>query len=85
MNSVIRFNSLKDNLEKPANEISADVIKTILRSKEDKNNPVCRSYQEGGYVFTFSSVLYTLTGKRSVQITYGSPDQSEYTEYFFRK
>jgi len=85
MNSVIRFNSLEKNLKKPTEEISADVIKKILRSKDDETNPVCRSYQEGGIVFTFSSVLYTLNGKRSVQLTYGSPDQSEYTEHFFRK
>lgn len=84
-NSVIRFNSLEKRLEKPPEEISMDVIKTILASKDDEKNPVCRPYQKGGTVFTFSSVLYTLTGKRSVQITCGSPDQSEYKEHFFRR
>lgn len=44
---------------------------------------LCREYREGGGVFTFSSLLYTLGGKRYVQLTYGSPDQSEYKEYFF--
>ena len=83
MNSVIRFNTLEKRLEKPTSEISIDGIKLILVSKDDENNPVCRPYQEGGRVFTFSSVLYTLTGKRSIQITYGSPDQSKYKEHFF--
>jgi predicted choloylglycine hydrolase len=85
MNSEIRFDALEGRLNKPIEEISSDVIKTTLRSKDDDKNPVCRAYKEGGSVFTFSSVLYTLTGRRSVQVTYGSPDKSEYQEHFFKK
>jgi isopenicillin-N N-acyltransferase like protein len=85
MNSAIRFKTLEKNLERSKGDISADVIKKILRSKDDERNPVCVTYKEGNIVFTFSSVLYTLTGKRSVQITHGSPDLSEYYEYYFKK
>jgi len=60
------------------------VIKTVLRSKDDEDNPVCVSYKEGGTVFSFGSVLYALTGKLSVQVTKGPPDKSEYEEYFFK-
>ncbi len=82
-NSVVRMASLQERLGKQAGAITADLIKTTLRSKDDQYNPVCRAYRERGFGFTFSSILFTLTGKRSVQLTYGSPDQSEYQEYFF--
>jgi len=55
-----------------------------LKSKDDKLNPVCIPFDEKGGGFTFSSVVFTLGNKRSVQLTYGSPDQSEYHEYFFK-
>jgi isopenicillin-N N-acyltransferase-like protein len=84
-NSEIRYASLKQHLDKQPDEISTDVIKSTLRSKDNKLNPVCRAYKEGGGGFTFSSVVFTLGQKRSVQLTYGSPDQSEYKEYFFEK
>ena len=85
MNSELRFDALEKRLNKPVEEISSDIIKRTLRSKDDEKNPVCRAYKEGGSAFTFSSVLYTLTGRRSVQVTYGSPDKSEYQEHFFKK
>lgn len=84
-NSEARFASLEQRLNKQADNISPDVIKTTLRSKDNERNPVCRTYREGGGGFTFSSLLYTLGGKRSIQLTYGSPDQSEYREYFFKQ
>ncbi|MBL7748560.1 MAG: hypothetical protein JNM19_14085, partial [Chitinophagaceae bacterium] len=82
-NSVARMASLQERLGKQANAITTDLIKKTLQSKDDPYNPVCRTYRERGFGFTFSSILFTLTGKRSVQLTYGSPDQSVYREYFF--
>ena len=81
-NSESRFTALENRLTLSPEEISADVIKNTLRSKDDARNPVCRPYRQGAG-FTFSSVVFTLGGTRSVQLTYGSPDQSEYHEYFF--
>ena len=83
-NSEIRFASLQQRLNITSADISTDVIKTTLRSKDNAANPVCRACKENGVGFTFSSVLFTLGGKRSVQLTYGSPDQSKYKEYFFK-
>jgi predicted choloylglycine hydrolase len=83
-NSEARFASLEERLNIQPVDISTDVIKTTLRSKDNARNPVCRTYREGGGGFTFSSIVFTLGGKRSVQLTYGSPDQSEYKEYFFK-
>ncbi len=83
-NSEARFTALESRLSISAEEISADVIKNTLRSKDDERNPVCRPYRQGAG-FTFSSVVFTLGRTKSVQLTYGSPDQSEYQEYFFSK
>jgi isopenicillin-N N-acyltransferase like protein len=82
-NSEMRFASLEQRLNKQAGDISTDLIKTTLRSKDNPYHPVCRTYREGGGGFTFSSILFTLGGKRSVQLTYGSPELTEYKEYFF--
>lgn len=82
-NSEARFAALQESFSRDANDINLDLIKNTLRSKTDARNPVCRTYREGGGGFTFSSLIYTTSGKRSVQLTYASPDQSEYKEYFF--
>ena len=83
-NSEVRFATLEKYFDKPSNQISSSIIKKVFRSKEDPGNPVCRGYSEGAYGFTFSSVIFTLSGRQSVQVTCGPPDQSEYKEYFFR-
>lgn len=81
-NSEIRFASLQQRLSKKT--VSQEMIKETLRSKDDVMNPVCRVFKENGGGFTFCSVVYTLTGKVCVQLTNGSPDQSQYKAYFFR-
>jgi predicted choloylglycine hydrolase len=82
-NSVIRLASLEQRIGLQPAAISLDIIKTTLRSKDNPYNPVCRTYGGPGGGFTFSSILFTLSGRRSVQLTHGSPDQAEYAEYFF--
>jgi len=84
-NSTIRFDALAKRLDKPIDKISLQVIKATLRSKDNEEYPVCRTYEEGGELFTFSSAIITLTGRPSIQLTYGAPDQSEFQEYFFTK
>ena len=58
------------------------LIKETLRSKDDKENPVCRAPKNGG--FTFASVIMTLTGMPYLQVTAGPPDQSEYKRFDFK-
>ncbi len=82
-NSVVRLASLQTRLGKLPENINPELIKSTLRSKDDSKHPVCRPYTEGGRGFTFSSVLFTLGGKKSVELTNGSPDQSEYSIYYF--
>jgi isopenicillin-N N-acyltransferase like protein len=83
LNSETRYGALEKRLTIPVDEISQEIIKSTLRSKDSEKHPICRTYKEGDIVFTFGSVIYTLTGKRSVQVTKGSPDKVDYKEYFF--
>jgi hypothetical protein len=85
MNSETRYSALEKRLTIPINEISQKIIKSTLKSKDSEDHPICRTYKEGGIYFTFGSVVYTLTGVPSVQVTKGPPDQNEYKEYFFRR
>lgn len=82
-NSEARFAALEKRLGTHAVNVSVDLVKSTLRSKDDSVHPVCRTFRVGGSGFTFSSVVFTLGGKRSVQLTFGSPDESEYVKYFF--
>ena len=82
-NSVIRLASLKNRLNIPVAEISDTVLKEAFRAKDDPKNPVCRTFQDGKSGFTFSSVILTLGKKPSIQLTNGSPDQSEYILHQF--
>jgi len=84
MNSEIRYSTLGMRLGKDDPELTPNFIKIILRSKDNDQNPICRSFKEGGGIFTFSSVIFTLTGQRSVHVTFGSPDQAEYQQYLFK-
>lgn len=81
-NSYIRLAAVQNRIAKAAH-IEDTLIKETLRSKDDTNNPVCRTFrkEEGG--FTFGSVIMTLTGAPFLQITAGSPDASEYKRVDF--
>ncbi len=84
-NSQARYVALQNQLIIQPSAISEKLIKDVLRSKDDKKNPVCRSFTQRSGFFTFSSVVFRLTGRRSIQITYGSPDHAEFKEYLFDK
>jgi hypothetical protein len=83
-NSYIRLESVEKRISRN-NRIDDDLIKETLRSKDDLNNPVCRSFNSGGGGFTFGSVIMTLTGQPYLQITAGSPDESEYKKFDFTR
>jgi len=81
-NSHIRLQAVINRVAN-SSSINDTVIKETLRSKDDINNPVCRSFNSRGGGFTFGSVIMTLTGKPNLQITAGSPDESEYKRFDF--
>jgi len=81
-NSYIRLEAVKKRMiENP--QISDEIIKSALRSKDNDKHPVCRN--NNGYGFTFASVIMTLTGTPYLQITAGPPDESEYKRIGFSK
>ena len=82
-NSVTRFIALKNRLDINSPNFSDNTIKETLRSKDSEKYPVCLAYQSDEGDFTFSSVIYTLGKNPTVQITNGSPDQSEYVLHKF--
>lgn len=79
-NSFIRLAAVKNRVKETA-AVNDVIIKEALRSKDDKDNPVCRAPKNGG--FTFGSVIMTLTGTPDLQITAGPPDESEYKKVEF--
>ena len=81
-NSHIRLQSVIKRVAN-INTINDTLIKETLRSKDDIDNPVCRSFAGTGGGFTFGSVIMTLTGKPNLLITAGSPDESEYKRFDF--
>ena len=78
-----RLTALKNRLGISKPDFSDNTIKEILRSKDSEKFPVCIAYQSDKGGFTFSSVIYTLGKNPTVQITNGSPDQSEYVLHKF--
>jgi len=79
-NSHIRLTAVQKRV-KDAASVDDILIKKTLRSKDDMDNPVCRSPKNGG--FTFGSVIMTLTGNPFLQVTAGPPDESEYRKIEF--
>lgn len=81
-NSYIRLAAVENRISK-TQTIDDKLIKEALRSKDDENNPVCRSIDSRGGGFTFASVIMTLSGKPSLQISNGSPDDFDYITIHF--
>ncbi len=83
-NSYLRFKAVENRMTANS-EISDVLIKEALRSKDNKNNPVCRTNNEDGKGFTFASVIMTFTKKPNIQILAGPPDESDYKIFKFSK
>ncbi len=80
-NSYIRLAAVQNRVM-ASPTVNDVLIKETLRSKDDKENPVCRAPKNGG--FTFASVIMTLTGTPYLQVTAGPPDASEYKRFDFK-
>ncbi len=81
-NSYVRLNALQKRMNSTP-QVTDELIKATLRSKDDPNNPVCVNRREGRFGFTFASVIMTLTGQPFLQITAGPGDESEYKRVDF--
>ncbi|PWK17718.1 C45 family autoproteolytic acyltransferase/hydolase [Xanthomarina spongicola] len=81
-NSHLRFNAVETRMAN-SEEINDQQIMDALRSKDDKNNPVCRTNNNNGYGFTFASTIMTMSEKPYIQILAGPPDESDYIRVDF--
>ncbi|HXB44402.1 MAG TPA: C45 family peptidase, partial [Puia sp.] len=66
-NSEIRYAALMRRAVESKDKDDA-FIKSALRSKDDTNNPICRAHLPNKSGFTFGSVIFTLSNKRSMQV-----------------
>lgn len=82
-NSHYRFVTLEKRLANTENISDQTIIET-LSSKENKQNPVCRTNSGGNGLFTFSSVIMTLSNSPVLKITAGPPDESDYQTFNFK-
>ena len=81
-NSYQRFKAIEKRMTSDS-DINDVIIKEALRSKDNKDNPVCRTKNENGYVFTFASIIMIHSEKPFIQILAGPPDESDYQRVDF--
>lgn len=83
-NSEQRFALVEQKLSTPVafNEHVTDII---LRSKDNKRHPVCRSNTSENNGFTFASTLMILSEPPYIYITSGPPDESKYIRKDFHQ
>jgi len=81
-NSYLRFLAIEKRMTSGLN-IDDILIKEALRSKDNEDFPVCRTYNKNNYVFTFASVIMVHSEKPYIQIVAGPPDESEYQRVDF--
>jgi hypothetical protein len=68
-----------------ATDPTVDLAKSTLRSKDNDKYPVCISYDPAKGAYTFSSVVFSLGPNPLIEVTMGSPDQSDYQKHHFKK
>jgi len=69
---------------KTADDIPAETLMKVLRSKDDPSNPVCRNWNEKRG-FTFASMIMSLGENPFLLVTAGPPDKSEYRQINFSR
>ena len=83
-NSYQRFQAVENRMTSSL-AVDDSLIKETLRSKDNNENPVCRTNNDNGRGFTFASIIMTFTDKPYIQILAGPPDESEYSRVDFTK
>lgn len=80
-NSRVRFRAMETRFKERAKDASPEDAKSALRSKDSQKDPVCRAFTSDPSVYTFGSVVMTLTGSPVLEVTAGPPDQSPYRRF----
>jgi len=83
-NSEIRLASLEKRLKDPSQRITVETIKSILSSRDDPQNPVCRQKPaDGGGGCTFGCIIMELSASPQISLAPGPPCSSEFRVYKF--
>jgi isopenicillin-N N-acyltransferase-like protein len=83
-NSEIRFASLEKRLKDPSQKITVETIKSILGSRDDPENPVCRPKPEGGGgACTFGCIIMELSASPQLSLAPGPPCSTQFKVYKF--
>ncbi|OZV68015.1 C45 family autoproteolytic acyltransferase/hydolase [Winogradskyella aurantia] len=81
-NSLYRFKAVEKRIANRGELTESALIET-LKSKDNKNNPVCRANNKNGYGFTFASVVMEMSDNPYMKLTVGPPDESEFLRFNF--
>ncbi|MFC2166113.1 C45 family autoproteolytic acyltransferase/hydrolase [Acidobacteriota bacterium] len=92
VNSRIRLETLKTQLEDKSKEISVDDVKSILSSHDNPRNPICihQSKKQGEFGFgnthfTSGSLVMELSKKPKLHLAPGPPCHTDYEVFQFEK
>ena len=83
-NTHLRFKSVEKRIAN-ANDLTESTMIAALRSRDNKENPVCRTRTKRSGAFTFASTIMTMTEQPYLQLTVGPPDESEFIRIDFRE
>ncbi len=82
-NSEIRFAALEKRLKDTSQEVTVETIKSILGSRDDPQNPVCREKADGGGACTFGCIIMELSSSPQMSLAPGPPCSTEFKVYKF--
>lgn len=81
-NSLYRFEAVENRIA-TNKKLNESILMETLKSKDSKNNPVCRTNRNNGYGFTFASIVMAMSEQPYIKLTVGPPDESEYKRFDF--
>ena len=81
-NSLYRLDAVKKRIAN-TEELNETILVETLKSKDNKQNPVCRANLKNGYGFTFASIVMTMSENPYINLAVGPPDESEFRRFDF--
>jgi hypothetical protein len=76
--SEVRLECVKNRLEKIGGTVDIEAIKSILKSRDPDNHPVCRPLKNRSAPYTFGSLIMVLSDKPELHVAPGPPDVVPY-------
>jgi hypothetical protein len=76
--SEIRLSCVSTRLTRRAADVDIDDLKSILKSRDPENHPVCRPLKSKSAAYTFGSLIMVLSEKPELHVAPGPPDLVPY-------